>query len=116
MTRHPFARLIASLCKARALALFLAVLVVLAPAALAQDDALKARLQYASSNYRLGPGDVLSVNVLHEPDYSQTDVLVRPDGHVSIVGVGEMDASNMTVGELTEEIRQGCCGPLSSRK
>jgi protein involved in polysaccharide export with SLBB domain len=63
-----------------------------------------AHITYEEGLYLLGPGDVFDVKVLHEPDYSQTDVLIQPDGHASFLGTGEMNINHMSVKELTDEL------------
>lgn len=65
---------------------------------------LKGKIQYQQEHYLLGPGDVLSLKVLHEPDYDQDDILIRPDGEASVVGVGEMQMANETVGSVKDLI------------
>jgi polysaccharide export outer membrane protein len=50
--------------------------------------------------YRIGAGDILQVDVWKEPDASVASVTVRPDGKISLVMIGEMDAAGLTPGEL----------------
>jgi polysaccharide export outer membrane protein len=66
-----------------------------APAATAQG--------YGTSEFRLGPDDVIEVSVYGEKDLSTT-VPVRPDGKISINLIGEMVASGKTATELQKEI------------
>jgi len=63
---------------------------------------IQGEIQYQLNKYLLGPGDVLTYQVLHEPEYSQDDILVRPDGEASFVGVGTMDVADKSVGEVQE--------------
>ncbi len=57
----------------------------------------------ASSEYRLGPEDVIEVFVWKEPDLSTT-VVVRPYGRISLPLASELEASGKTVAELQSEI------------
>jgi len=54
-------------------------------------------ITYQNDVYRLGPDDVLSIHVVNEPEYSQTNVLVRPDGNITLAGAGEINVNNETV-------------------
>jgi polysaccharide export outer membrane protein len=60
---------------------------------------------YGTSEFRLGPEDVIEVSVYQEKDLS-TIVPVRPDGKISIPLIGEMPASGKTATELQKEIAQ----------
>jgi polysaccharide export outer membrane protein len=50
-------------------------------------------------NYRLQPGDVITVSVWKETDL-QTDVLLRPDGGFSFPLAGEVEAVGKTVDDV----------------
>lgn len=67
---------------------------------------LKARVQYHNQKYLLGPGDVLKLQVLGEPEYSDNEVLVHPDGHVVLTGIGEIDVSERSISEVTYEVTE----------
>lgn len=56
-----------------------------------------------NSAYIIGPGDLLAINVLHEPEVSQK-VPVRMDGKISMPLIGEIQASGMKPGNLQETI------------
>ncbi|MGH7391420.1 MAG: polysaccharide biosynthesis/export family protein [Candidatus Rokuibacteriota bacterium] len=53
--------------------------------------------------YRIGPDDVLQVTVWDQKDLDQT-VFVRPDGKISLLLVGEIQAGGVTIGELTSRL------------
>ena len=57
----------------------------------------------ANSSYIIGPGDLLAINVLHEPEVSQK-VPVRMDGKITMPLIGEIQASGMKPGNLQETI------------
>ena len=53
-----------------------------------------------SSGYRIGPGDILQINVLRDPDASVASVIVRSDGVISLPLIKEVAAGGMTPTEL----------------
>ncbi len=57
----------------------------------------------AAASYKLQPGDILEVSVWKEPDLVR-DVLVTPDGTIAFPLVGGVDASKMSVEQLSKEI------------
>jgi polysaccharide biosynthesis/export protein len=56
-------------------------------------------------DFRLGPGDVLLVNVLEDPTLD-TEVLVRPDGLITVPLAGTVMAAGRTPEEVAAAIRQ----------
>lgn len=56
-----------------------------------------------NSSYIIGPGDLLAINVLHEPEVSQK-VPVRMDGKISMPLIGEIQASGMKPDNLQATI------------
>src|SRR5579872_3097475 len=54
--------------------------------------------------YRIGPDDLLAVNVWKEPEISR-NVLVRPDGRISLPLIGDLRASGRTPSQLQSDIR-----------
>jgi polysaccharide export outer membrane protein len=57
------------------------------------------------SSYVIGPGDLLAINVLHEPEVSQK-VPVRMDGKITMPLIGEIQASGMMPDNLQAAIAQ----------
>jgi polysaccharide export outer membrane protein len=57
----------------------------------------------ASPGYAIKPGDRLQVSVWREEDL-QLEVLVRPDGGISMPLAGDIPAQGMTIEKLREEI------------
>jgi polysaccharide export outer membrane protein len=53
--------------------------------------------------YRVGPGDVLKVNVWKHDELSQ-QVTVRPDGKFSLTLMGDIEAEGKTVDEISADI------------
>lgn len=56
-----------------------------------------------SSQYVIGPADVLSISVLNQEDLDRT-VKVRPDGRFSFALVGEVQAAGLTPTQLQENL------------
>jgi protein involved in polysaccharide export with SLBB domain len=67
---------------------------------------LRARVQYQNQKYLLGPGDILKVQVQGEPEYTENEVLVHPDGHAVFAGIGEIDVAERSVSEVTYELTE----------
>lgn len=59
--------------------------------------------QVPTSTYRLGPEDVIAVNVQRHPDYSG-DFPVAPDGTVDVPGAGKVRVAGKTLTEITAQI------------
>jgi len=66
--------------------------------AFAADQATPAN---QGSDYRLGPGDKLRIEVYKDPQLSQS-VQVRPDGKITLPLVGDVDATGKTPLELRD--------------
>lgn len=56
-------------------------------------------------DYRLGPGDTVSIHVWRNPEVSQT-VPIRPDGKITMPLVQDLPASGKTATQLAEQIQQ----------
>lgn len=57
-----------------------------------------------ADRYEIGPGDGLSVRLFYTSELDE-DVIVRPDGRISLPLVGEVPAAGRTPEELSAEIR-----------
>lgn len=60
--------------------------------------------QAIPADFVIGLEDVLSVVVWKEPDLSVKEVIVRPDGKISLPLVSEIQASGLTPKQLEEQI------------
>jgi polysaccharide biosynthesis/export protein len=58
------------------------------------------------SDYKIGPQDVLRIDVWKEPDISRT-IPVRPDGKISLPLLNDVQASGLTAMQLAGAIREG---------
>ena len=66
-------------------------------------------------DFTIGPEDVLSITVWHEPDLTNR-VTVRPDGKIGIPLLNDVQASGLTPKRLQEQITEGLKTPgLGSR-
>jgi len=64
------------------------------PAAAASQD----------KDFIIGLEDVLSINVWKDPELSSKEIVVRPDGKISLPLAGDVQADGMTVKQLQDEI------------
>ena len=55
-----------------------------------------------AEEYRLGPGDVLTIGVWGYEDLQVKELVVRPDGKIAFPIAGEIQATGVSSGELTE--------------
>lgn len=56
-------------------------------------------------DYKIGPQDVLRIDVWKEPDISRT-IPVRPDGKISLPLLNDVQASGLTAMELASSLRE----------
>ena len=56
--------------------------------------------------YKINAGDVLAVYVWNEESVSQKDILVRPDGRISIPIIGEVVVAGKTIDVIKQEISE----------
>lgn len=60
-----------------------------------------------SGSYQINAGDVLLLEVWNEPTLSAEQVLVRPDGFISVPVVGEIKAGRRTISEIEAAVAEG---------
>lgn len=58
------------------------------------------------TDYIIGLEDVLAINVWKDPELSLKEVVVRPDGKISMPLVGNIQADGMTVKQLQDTISE----------
>jgi len=73
------------------------------PSALTQEHLVEKSSLIVTTDYIIGPEDVLDITVWKNADLSKT-VQVRPDGRISMPLVGDVSAVGRTTGQLTEEL------------
>jgi polysaccharide export outer membrane protein len=67
----------------------------------------------SDSEYKIGPQDVVRIDVWKEPDISRT-IPVRPDGKISLPLLNDIQAAGLTALELGNSIRNGLTKYLTS--
>lgn len=79
-----------------------------APKAKAESKSAAAAAQAPEndSEYKIGPQDVLRIDVWKEPEISRT-VPVRPDGKISLPLINDVQAAGLTPTQLTANITEG---------
>jgi len=58
-----------------------------------------------AGNYILGPGDQLTIVIQRVPNASY-DIMIRPDGYISLPRVDEVEAAGLTPAQLDERLTQ----------
>jgi len=85
------------------------------PAPAFQDQPPVAPQQNLPDDYVIGMEDILSINVWKEPELSVKEVVVRPDGKISIPLIGDIQASGLTPmqlqGRITERMKEFVAAP-----
>jgi protein involved in polysaccharide export with SLBB domain len=71
------------------------------PLTLADVSRMEAAANYTQQNYRIEPGDSLNIRYTFHPEMNQEE-LVRRDGKISAVLVGEIAVAGMTTAELSK--------------
>lgn len=61
--------------------------------------------------YHIQPGDQLDIKFFYNPELNE-QIVVRPDGRISLQLVNEMMAAGMTPGQLTDHLRKAYGGEL----
>lgn len=85
--------------KIRFMAIF--IMMLSGTASLVASDTSK---QSPDQEFVIGLEDVLSVNVWKDPELSIKEVVVRPDGKISVPLLGDIQADGLTVRQLQDEI------------
>ncbi len=85
------------------------------PAPAFQDQPPVAPQQTLPDDYVIGMEDILSINVWKEPELSVKEVVVRPDGKISIPLIGDIQASDLTPmqlqGRISERMKEFVAAP-----
>ena len=69
--------------------------------------------KHVVDDYRIGPSDVLAINVWKDTELSRT-VTVRPDGKISLPLVGELEVNGLTASSVQRLIGQRLAEYISS--
>lgn len=68
----------------------------------APQDRASLYANYSARKYRLGPNDIININVLGVEELSKENVRVQPDGKINLSGIGSITATGLTFDELSE--------------
>ncbi len=61
---------------------------------------------FTGRKYRLGPNDVLTVSVYDSPEFSQENLLVQPDGNITLAPFGSIDVAGQTIDEVQKDVSE----------
>lgn len=70
------------------------------------SESAKPATQGVDADYKIGPQDVLRIDVWKEPEITRTSP-VRPDGKISLPLLNDVQAAGLTPAQLTEVITNG---------
>ena len=71
------------------------------PLTLAEASRMEAAANYSKQTYRIEPGDSLSIRYTFHPEMNQEEI-VRPDGKISAILVGDVVVAGMTAADLSK--------------
>jgi polysaccharide export outer membrane protein len=95
--RAPARSVLGTLPGVAAICICLALALVAAPRAMAQDP------------YQLQPGDIVEITVIEDPNLNRR-VLIGPDGRISMPLAGSVVAAGRTLAEVQSSIQAGLAG------
>lgn len=63
---------------------------------------LKGRIyaNYTGRKYILGPNDIISIDVYDAPEFSHEDILIQPDGNITVAPFGSLQLAGKTMEEV----------------
>ena len=104
----PPLRVYLRLLKAAFAALGLGAALALPTALMAKEEGATTVAEVVSrGSYEINAGDGLSLQVWNEPTLSAQQLLVRPDGFISVPVIGEIKAGGLTVSQIQDNIQEG---------
>ncbi|MDD3149373.1 MAG: polysaccharide export protein [Candidatus Gastranaerophilales bacterium] len=63
---------------------------------------IKGQVNTLKNRYLLSPGDNITMSVYGEPEFSQAEIIVAPDGYATIEPFGELKLAGLSISDLTE--------------
>jgi len=72
----------------------------------ASGELIKQLTENKSKSYLMGPGDVLSIKVWRRPELDSKNIIVSPDGTISLPRIGIIMVKDRTVTDVTREVTQ----------
>jgi polysaccharide export outer membrane protein len=82
------------------------VIAVPAPPAAAPPARAAETVRIDPKDYRIGPEDVLAINVWKNPELSRERVPVRPDGKISHALINDIDVAGKTTNQIKAELTE----------
>jgi polysaccharide export outer membrane protein len=76
------------------------------PTSLTPPHEIESLSRAVPNEYRIGEGDVLNLQVWYRPELSNPQLLVAPDGVISLPRIGEISVSGKTREEASDFIRE----------
>ena len=70
----------------------------------ATPEKIEALSPHEAYQYRLGPGDFVNILVWHRPELSQENIVVSPDGFITVPRIGSLNVINHTPDEVQNMI------------
>jgi len=67
-----------------------------------------------NAQYVIKPGDELSIKFFFNPELNEQDLIVRPDGRISLQLIHEVEAANLTASQLTSLLEERYKGQLKN--
>lgn len=86
--------------------LYLGLCIALTPSTQAQSPSGADTPPSVTASYRLGPGDVISIEVTNYPELTSAPVTIRPDGKLTVQFVDSLPVIGMTTTELVQTLTQ----------
>lgn len=71
-----------------------------------QQNYLKANVKTLDTKYLLSPGDSLALSVYGEPEFTQAEIIVRPDGYATIDPFGEFNVAGLSIDQFTQTLSE----------
>ena len=71
-------------------------------------------IQVDDQRYIIQPGDTLSIKFFFNPELNEEDLVVRPDGHISLQLVHEVKAADLTPVQLKSLLEKKYTGQLKN--
>lgn len=79
-----------------------------------EGDEIEETKGIVDERYVIQPGDTLSIKFFFNPELNEEDIVVRPDGRISLQLVHEVTAANLTAPQLTNLLAEKYKGQLKN--
>jgi len=72
----------------------------------ASSEVIRQFSESKNLTYLMGPGDILSIKVWRRPELDNENMVVSPDGTISVARIGLISVKKRSLEEVTEEVSQ----------